>query len=124
MGSFESLQPAAIGNQVNIKPSAPKAERRESKAGAQESTAASGRPAGIAEAGQTATQMLRVEQQQQTNEAVASSQSGTFMRFNVDSETHAVTVMVVDAKSHEVLRTIPQDELANMGYDRIVDLLI
>ena len=46
------------------------------------------------------------------------------MRFHVDSETHEVTVMVIDAKSHEVLRTIPQDELANMGYDRIVDLLI
>ena len=124
MGSIESLQPAAIGNRVNAKPSEPKAERRKRDAGVQESTAASGRPAGTAEQEQTATQMLRVEQQQITNETSAASQSGTFMRFNVDSETHAVTVMVVDTKSREVLRTIPPEELANMGYDRIVDLLI
>jgi len=46
--------------------------------------------------------------------------SRTYAQFEVDSETHEVSVRIVDMETGEIIRTIPPDELARLVSDHDV----
>jgi hypothetical protein len=39
------------------------------------------------------------------------------IHYQVDPETKRVSVLLVDKKSHKVIRTVPPEELARLGID-------
>jgi hypothetical protein len=45
------------------------------------------------------------------------------MRFVIDPQSKAVTVLVFDKASNKVLRTIPSEELSRMKEGELVDLI-
>jgi len=46
------------------------------------------------------------------------------MRFEVEPETQQVTVYIINRQSHEVIRTIPADELEKMQQGELLELFI
>jgi len=46
----------------------------------------------------------------------------TKLKFQVDRESNEVTVLILDAKSHEVIRTVPPEELAELTPGDLIDL--
>ncbi len=52
--------------------------------------------------------------QDRGNGEFASHVSRTYAQFEVNSETHEVSVRIVDMESGEVVRTIPPDELSRL----------
>jgi len=65
------------------------------------------------------------------NEAVETSStpaaqprpSDVVLRFNVDRETHEVTVYIMDRASRQIIRTIPPDELSKLKAGDLIELL-
>lgn len=49
--------------------------------------------------------------------------SDVVLRFNVDRETHEVTVYIMDRASRQVLRTIPPDELSKLKAGDLLELM-
>ncbi len=49
--------------------------------------------------------------------------SDVVLRFNVDRETHEVTVYIMDRASRQVIRTIPPDELSKLKAGDLIELL-
>jgi len=45
----------------------------------------------------------------------------TKLKFQVDRESNEVTVLVLDAKSHEVIRTVPPEELSELTPGDLMD---
>ena len=70
--------------------------------------------------------------QQVENQAAASnlapkrqipqSTTKTKLKFQVDRDSNDVTVLILDAKSHEVIRTVPPEELAELTPGELIDL--
>ncbi len=46
----------------------------------------------------------------------------TKLKFRVDRDSNEVTVLILDAKSHEVIRTVPPEELAELTPGELIDL--
>ena len=46
----------------------------------------------------------------------------TKLKFQVDRDSNEVTVLILDAKSHEVIRTVPPEELAELTPGDLMDL--
>lgn len=49
--------------------------------------------------------------------------SDVVLRFNVDRETHEVTVYIMDRASRQIIRTIPPDELSKLKAGDLIELL-
>lgn len=49
--------------------------------------------------------------------------SDVVLRFNVDRETHEVTVYIMDRASRQIIRTIPPDELSKLNAGDLIELL-
>jgi len=53
---------------------------------------------------------------------VTQSTTKTKLKFQVDRDSNDVTVLILDAKSHEVIRTVPPEELAELTPGELIDL--
>ncbi|MFZ6020297.1 MAG: flagellar protein FlaG [Chloroflexota bacterium] len=49
--------------------------------------------------------------------------SDVVLRFNVDRETHEVTVYIMDRASRQIIRTIPPDELSKLKAGDLIELM-
>lgn len=49
--------------------------------------------------------------------------SDVVLRFNVDRETHEVTVYIMDRASRQIIRTIPPDELSKLKAGDLLELM-
>lgn len=49
--------------------------------------------------------------------------SDVVLRFNVDRETHEITVYIMDRASRQIIRTIPPDELSKLKAGDLIELL-
>ncbi|GAP11981.1 uncharacterized flagellar protein FlaG [Bellilinea caldifistulae] len=49
--------------------------------------------------------------------------SDVVLRFNVNRETHEVTVYIMDRASRQIIRTIPPDELSKLKAGDLIELL-
>lgn len=77
------------------------------------------------EQAQTASQ--QAENQPRMNdikpqEKPASTSTKTKLKFRVDKESNDVTVLILDAKSHEVIRTVPPEELSELTPGDLINL--
>lgn len=63
---------------------------------------------------------------QETKASTSASQSpwNIRMRFEVEPETKQVTVFIINRQSHEVIRTIPAEELEKMQQGDLLELFI
>lgn len=92
-----------------------------------------------AQAAQVATTRLRLEKgqssgapqdEQAAREAVGIKVNGKGMRplgdvtlrFEIDRQTHDVTILILDKASQKVVRTIPPDEMARMDPGELLQL--
>lgn len=46
----------------------------------------------------------------------------TKLKFQVDRESNEVTVLILDARSHEVIRTVPPEELSELTPGELINL--
>ena len=46
----------------------------------------------------------------------------TKLKFQVDQDSNDVTVLILDASSHEVIRTVPPEELSKLTPGELIDL--
>lgn len=46
----------------------------------------------------------------------------TKLKFRVDRESNEVTVLILDARSHKVIRTVPPEELSELTPGELIDL--
>jgi uncharacterized FlaG/YvyC family protein len=46
----------------------------------------------------------------------------TKLKFQVDQESNDVTVLILDARSHEVIRTVPPEELSELTPGELINL--
>jgi len=46
----------------------------------------------------------------------------TKLKFQVDRESNEVTVLILDARSHEVIRTVPPEELSELSPGELINL--
>ena len=53
----------------------------------------------------------------------AASLTNVTLRYQVNSEDNSVTLLVVDVATRKVLRTVPPEELARLGFDHIIESL-
>jgi hypothetical protein len=49
--------------------------------------------------------------------------SDVVLRFNVDRETHEVTVYIMDRASRQIIRTIPPEELSKLKAGDLIELM-
>jgi hypothetical protein len=49
------------------------------------------------------------------NEPAPTPLGNTRFRYLIDAKTHALTVVMLDSTTHEVVRTIPEDELKHLS---------
>ena len=49
--------------------------------------------------------------------------SDVVLRFNVDHDTHEVTVYIMDRASRQIIRTIPPDELSKLKAGDLIELM-
>ncbi len=59
-----------------------------------------------------------------TKPMLARSGAEIALRFQVDPQTHEVTVFVLDKTHRHVIRTIPPEEMARLRAGEIIDLFV
>lgn len=57
-------------------------------------------------------------------QSAANSMREVTLRYKVDPDTQAVSLLIIDRQSRKVIRTVPAEELAQLGVNQIFEGLV
>jgi uncharacterized FlaG/YvyC family protein len=86
------------------------------------------KPAPGPQPGQESTAVRKGKTQQRVKSSPEKKSSSvpqstkTKLKFQVDRESNDVTVLILDARSHEVIRTVPPEELSELTPGELINL--
>ena len=83
-----------------------------------------GQPRSLQPPPEAAAQPVSAPEKPAREKSAAISMREVTLRYKVDPDTQAVSLLIIDRQSRKIIRTVPAEELARLGVSQIFEGLV